>query len=110
MKVKDLIDALNLTSKTGDTGLDNDASMIYCCDLLSWVMSHGSKGNIWITVQVHPNIVAVASLLEFSCIIVPENIEVDPVTIAKAKEQNIPILQSELNAVELCYKLKELGV
>lgn len=110
MKVNDLVKSLNLQPITGEIGLDRDVNMVYCCDLLSWVMSHGNKDNIWITVQVHPNIIAVASLLEFSCIIIPENIEVEPITIDKAKEQGIPVLGSELAAAELCFKLRQLGI
>lgn len=73
-------------------------------------MSHATKGCAWITVQIHPNIVAVASLLELSCIIIPEDIEVENVTIEKSDQEGIPILKSNMNSYELCAKLKNLGV
>lgn len=110
MKVKDIAIKLNLKPLTGDCGLNRQVQGAYCGDLLSWVMSHGCKDNIWITVQVHPNIIAVAVLAEFSCIIIPEEIEVDKITLEKAKQEGIAVLQSEDNAYEICGKLKSEGV
>lgn len=108
MLVKDLADKLDLRLISGEEGLKNNVEGAYCCDLLSWVMAHGSKNDAWITVQIHPNIVAVASLLEMSCIIIPESIEVEPVTIDKSNQESIPILQSRDNAYLICSKLSRL--
>jgi serine kinase of HPr protein (carbohydrate metabolism regulator) len=110
MKVKDIIEKLNLKLLNQNVDLNKEISGVYSCDLLSWVMSHGSKNNIWITVQVHPNVIAVAQLLEFLCIIIPENIEVEKLTLDKAEQESIPILQSEDNAYALCSKLSDLGL
>jgi hypothetical protein len=110
MKVKDVAAALELKALTGDCGLDREVNGAYCCDLLSWVMSHAEKENIWVTVQVHPNIVAVAVLLELSCIIIPEEIKPEEVTIEKAVSEGIPILISRENGFKICCRLKELGI
>lgn len=108
MKVRELVEDLGLKVLSSEIGLDNEVEGGYTGDLLSWVMSHASKGNAWVTVQIHPNIVAVAVLLEFSCIIIPENIGVEQSTIDKANSENIPILQSPDPAFELCSKIKSL--
>lgn len=108
MKVRDLVEKLGLKVLSDESGLDNEIDGGYTGDLLSWVMSHASKGNAWVTVQIHPNIVAVAVLLEFSCIIIPENIAVEQSTIDKANSENIPVLQSQDPAFELCAKIKSL--
>lgn len=108
MKVRDLVEKLDLKVLSGESGLDNELEGGYTGDLLSWVMSHASKGNAWVTVQIHPNIVAVAVLLEFSCIIIPENIAVEQSTIDKANSENIPVIQSSDTAFELCSKIKSL--
>jgi serine kinase of HPr protein (carbohydrate metabolism regulator) len=110
MKIKEIVDKLGLKIICGEENLENEITGGYSCDLLSWVMSHGSKGDAWITVQVHPNVIAVAVLLEFSCIIIPESIEVEPTSMLKAKNEGIPILQSKDSAFEICGKLKGLGV
>ncbi|MCX7694646.1 MAG: DRTGG domain-containing protein [Caloramator sp.] len=110
MKVKDIVDALNLKVLAGEDGLEKEVKGVYTCDLLSWVMSHGKQNNAWITVQIHPNIIAVATLLEFSCVIIPENIEVEEATLNKANVENIPVLISNQNAYEICVELNKLGV
>jgi len=108
MKVKDLAEKLSLKVLAGEIGLDKEVEGGYCGDLLSWVMSHASKGDSWITVQIHPNIIAVAVLLELSCIIIPENIGVEQLTIDKANAESIPLLQSPDHAFELCAKIKSM--
>lgn len=110
MKVKDIIEKLELKILCGEKDIEKTVAGAYTCDLLSWVMSHGNKGNAWVTVQVHPNVVAIAVLLEFSCIIIPENIEVEPVSLQKAEEEGIPVLQSKDDAYTICGKLKGMGL
>ena len=89
---------------------DTEITGGYCGDLLSWVMAHAQKGNLWITVQTHVNIIAIGVLLELSCIIVPEDINVEEETIEKAIEEDIPILKSQLNAFEIAKLLSERGL
>ena len=110
MKVKDIIKKLNLKVLSGENKIENDIEGVYINDLLSYVMAHGNKNNIWITVQIHPNIVAVASLAEFSCIIIPENISVEKITVEKAEQEGICILQSTEDAYTICGRLKEVGI
>ena len=110
MKVKEIVEKLNLKVLCGRDYLHKEIEGAYTCDLLSWVMSHGNKGNAWITVQVHPNVVAVAVLLELSCVIIPEDIEVDEISIQRAQSEGIPILVSKENAYSICSKLNELGI
>lgn len=110
MKIRELVESLNLKMDCEYSNLEREAKGVYCCDLLSWVMSHAEKDNVWITVQIHPNIVAVASLLELSCIVVPEDLAVEEITLKKSVQENIPILKSSLSTYELCLKLGELGV
>lgn len=80
------------------------------CDLLSWVMTHGEKGAAWITVQTHLNVVAVACLHDFACVIVPEGIQVPELTVRKANEEHMPLLSSTLPAYSLCCGLCSLGI
>ena len=73
-------------------------------------MSHAKQGDAWITVQTHMNIVAIASLLEIGCIIIPEGIEIDADTIEKANEENILIISTQLNSYEIFKKLYQAGL
>jgi serine kinase of HPr protein (carbohydrate metabolism regulator) len=110
MKVKDIVNKLNLIVLSGENDLEKEIEGAYVCDLLSWVMSHGNKGMAWITVQVHPNVVAIAVLLEFSCIIIPDNIPVDKISLEKSNAEGIPILQAKENSYSICGSLKEMGI
>ena len=74
---------------------------VYIGDLLSWVMGKAPADCAWITIQAHINIVAVAVLVEASCIIIAENASVDEDTIAKANEENLPILITKLTAYQV---------
>jgi hypothetical protein len=108
MNIKDIIENIDGRLVTKGENLNSTITGIYSCDLLSWVMSHAKRGNCWITVQTHINIVAVASLLEIPCIIVPEDIEVEENTINKAIEENIEIISTSLDAVCISSKLSKI--
>lgn len=110
MLVKEAVGRIGLKLLAGGTGTDKELTGVYICDLLSWVMSHGKKGNAWITVQTHSNIIAVATLLELGCIIVPEDIEVPEDTLRKADEEGIAVFQSSLSAYGLAKELYKMGI
>jgi len=110
MVVSEFVKKLGGEVLTGEITNDAEITGIYCRDLLSWVMSHASRGSAWITVHTHLNIVAVASLTEVSCIIIPESIEVDDNTIRKAIEENVIIIRSELSTYEICCIAHECGI
>lgn len=105
--IKKLVEELNLEVVGGAEGLNREYSGVYISDLLSWVMAKLQPGNVWITIQTHVNIVAVALLGEAACIIIPEDAEIDENTIEKANEEGIPLLRSPLTAYELALRIKE---
>lgn len=110
MKLTEIIKELNLHVLVG-TGLENKTVQgVYICDLLSNVMAHGHEGNIWITVQTHQNVLAVASLLNFSAILLPESLTPEQAVLEKASEGNIPILQSPQGVFDLAGRLYEIGL
>lgn len=110
MNVMEFANKLNGNILTGEAGIDNQVNDIYSCDLLSWVMSHAAKGAAWITVHTHLNIVAVASLSELSCIIIPEGIEVEEATVKRAVQENVVILETSLSTYKICCIACECGL
>lgn len=112
MRISKIVEKLNLEVIAGydKTKEDNRAEGVFICDLLSLVMAKSRSLDIWITIQTHVNIIAVASLMELSAIIIAEDMEIDEETIVKADEVNVPLFKSELSAYELASKLSELGV
>lgn len=110
MNVSEFASKINAVAVTGDTACDRQIKGMYCCDLLSWVMSHAEKGSAWITVHTHINIVAVALLTDVSCIIIPEGIEAEENTVKRAAEEGVAILSTPLSAYEVCCIAHECGI
>ncbi|MFQ6083234.1 MAG: DRTGG domain-containing protein [Candidatus Aminicenantia bacterium] len=110
MKLKHLIEELGLTVVTGHDKVDIEVTGGYASDLLSDVIANSKEGNIWLTLQTHQNIVAVAKLKDLSGIIIVNNRQPDEATIKKAKEEKIPVFRSELTTFELAGRIYQLGI
>lgn len=109
MKVSTMVEKFDY-KVIADEGLENDIQGVFTCDLLSWVMAKGNAKDAWITVQSHLNTIAVASLLEFSCIILPSGVTISDDVIQKAKEEQIPIIQASSESYDICKKFVEAGI
>ncbi|MGE5256748.1 MAG: DRTGG domain-containing protein [Hyphomicrobiales bacterium] len=110
MKVRELVEAFKLKAVAGEQGLDREIKGGYCGDLLSDVMANAPVGSIWLTVQGHLNIVAVAVLREMAAIVITGGREADEETIQKARQERLPVLQWPRSAFELAGRLYGLGV
>ncbi len=90
------------------SGADNAAqtsiSGVYICDLLSMAMAGVKDRNLWITVHTNINIVAVASLTNAACVVIPESIPVDELTIKRAEEQGIVLVQAPHDSYEIAIR------
>lgn len=65
MILKELVDLLPLIS-VNNVSLEKEVQGVYIGDLLSFVMANGQENELWLTVQRHLNVVAVAELTGFS--------------------------------------------
>ena len=92
MKITDIIKTLDLKVISGQNGLSNEITGGYVSDLLSDVMGNAKEGQIWITLQTHQNIIAVASLKDLSAIIIVKGSVPEADTIEKSNIENIPVL------------------
>ena len=110
MTVSDIVNFFGLKIRTGENQLNEEVTGGYASDLLSDVIAHSRKGNLWITIQTHPNIVAVATMKELTAIILTGGREPDPETVQKAEEEGIPILVSPLFTFELAGRLYQTGI
>jgi hypothetical protein len=111
MNLQQIIDRLNLTVLTEV----QDFTSIrptggYSSDLLSCVMAGAKKGNLWITLQAHLNIVAIAALNELAAIIITENAQPDAASIARANQQGVILLSTSQSTYQINGKLWELGI
>ena len=110
MTVKEVLELIEAKDMTPETDVNAEVSCGYTCDLLSWVMAHGTAGMAWVTVQTHMNVIAVASLMEMAAVIIPEGIEMEASSLEKAKEEGISVLQTPLTAYEICARLAKAGL
>ena len=110
MKVSDLMNLIEAKNLTPEVPLDKEVTCGYSCDLLSWVMAHGEEGMAWVTVQTHLNVVAVAALAEMACVVLPEDVVMEPESLEKATAEGLCVLTSALTAYEICGRMAGQGV
>jgi len=108
MKVSDIVKELGLTVFCGEEGLENEITGGYSSDLLSDVMGHLDEGMIWITMQTHQNILAVATLKDAAAILIVNDSSPDEETLQKGREEGIPLLGTTLPAFEVGGKIYQL--
>jgi hypothetical protein len=82
----------------------------YASDLLSDVMANSIRGDIWVTMQRHQNIVAVAALNELAGIVIVNGRTPEPAAQERAREQGIPIICTDLPAFDVIGLLYGCGI
>ncbi len=108
MKVNELINRLNLTLFNGEEGMNNEVTDGYTSDLLSDVMGNADEGMVWITMQTHQNVVAVATLKDIAAVIIVNGHKPEEDMLQKSREEGIPILGTALSAFEISGEIYQL--
>jgi predicted transcriptional regulator len=109
--IETIIQELELTVLTNAKDFSGIvASAGYTSDLLSCVMANATHQGIWITLQAHNNIVAVAALLELSAVIITEGAMPDTPTIEKANQEAVTLLSTAKSSFFVTGKLWEMGL
>jgi hypothetical protein len=110
LKLFEVVEKLQLEIRTGANRLDVAVNRGYASDLMSDVMAHAAEGDLWVTLQTHQNIVAVAAMKALAGIILVSGREPEEETVRKAEAEDVPILISRMPAFELVGRLFELGL
>ncbi len=106
-----IIEELELSILTEKKDFSNiSVAKGYTSDLLSCVMAVAPNQSVWVTLQAHNNIIAVAALLDLNGIIITEGAKPDQATIDKANEEGINLFQTSKNSFQTVGKLWELGI
>jgi len=108
VKLSEVVEKLSLDVKTVDDGLQKEVTGVYVSDLLSDVMANAKDGNIWITLQTHMNIVAVAGLKNLAGIIIVNNRQPEKEINEKAESEKITIMTTSLPAFEVAGELYKM--
>ncbi len=108
MRLNYLVETLNLQVFSCKYLLEKEFEGVYVSDLLSDVLGNAKPNQIWITLQTHKNIVAVAHLKGLSCVILVKGLTPNEDTILKAEEEKIILLGSEKETFDLAGDLRAL--
>jgi len=106
MTVKELVNQFDLEVVAGPD-LEKEIDGVYIGDLLSNVMARAEKKNLWLTVQGHQNVVAVALLVELSAVILVEDFEYEKNAIQRACQKGVNLLKTTNKSYSLACKFCE---
>ena len=108
MNISEIIKHLNFTVIAGKEGIENEITGGYTSDLLSDVMGNIKDGNIWVTLQTHKNVMAIASLRDVSAVVLVKGLKPDTDMLEKANEEGIPVLGTDEETFEITGKIYNL--
>lgn len=100
MTVQELVESGKFKVLNMGGNMDQEISRPFCCDLLSICMSKTPEGAAWVTVMGNINTLAVLSLTDAACIILAEDAAFDQQALAKAKQEEITVLTTDLPVFE----------
>ena len=110
MTIGELAQRTGFAVMTEGSDLGREVTGACCCDLLSWVIAKGAPGYAWVTVQTHMNVVAVAALHEFACVVLAEGATMPPEVLAKAEHEGVAVLGSPASEYAVSGTLYALGI
>jgi predicted transcriptional regulator len=110
MTLKEIAEKLDLEVVTGPDGLDREVTGGYASDLMSDVIANSRAGDLWVTLQIHQNVVAVAALNNLSAVVLVNGRRPEEAAVEKARTEEIPILITDLPAFEIIGRLYNLGI
>ena len=106
MLVKEVAEKLGL--KVLASGHDQEVTSGYVSDLLSDVIANAEEGCLWITVQRHLNIVAVAQFKKLAGIILSRGSEPETAVLARAEQEGLFVLSGAADSFTIAGKLYAL--
>ena len=104
MTVKEIIEKLDLEC-LNEANLDTEVTGAYASALLSDVMGNARSGQVWVTMQNHKNVTAIASLKDIPAVIIVRSGVPDDDMLEHAKDEDICILVSKEATFEVCGRL-----
>jgi predicted transcriptional regulator len=108
MTVSEMVKRLGLSVESGGDGLNREITGAYVSDLLSDVMGNANEGQLWITLQVHKNTIAIASLKELAAIILVKGLKPNSDCASQSDDEKIPILSSPKSTFEVSGELYKI--
>lgn len=110
MTLGEIVRELNLEIAGHAASLERPVVAGYASDLLSCAMSRAKKDYVWVTLQSHVNVVAVASLLDLAAVVITEGNRPDEETIARANGEGVCLLLTPKTTFTVVGELTALGL
>jgi hypothetical protein len=110
MTLQQILSEVELEIVAGTDRLDRPVRGGYASDMLSCVMGHAKQNDLWVTLQAHANVVAVASLLGLSGVIITEGQRPDEETLDRAEKLGIVVMLTRKTTFSVVGELAALGV
>jgi predicted transcriptional regulator len=108
MTLQNICKELSCEIISGKALLQRNVEGAYASDLLSDVMGYSKEGQIWITLQTHRNVIAIASLKELSAVVLVKGFLPEPEVVELAEKEEVVLLSTGLNTYEFCGRLHQL--
>ncbi len=89
---------------------DIELNGCYISDLLSDVLANAEPGVLWVTIQIHRNVVSVASMKDISAVLFTCGRKPEPDIIAEAAAKGVVLLSTPLTTYETAGKLWKAGL
>ena len=109
MKLKDIL-KLPECRVLAEGDPQRELSRVFCCDLLSIAMGKAPADGVWVTVMGNRNTLAVASLTDTACIVLAEGVSLDEGSLAKAEEEGIAVLSTDLPSFDIALEIYQAGL
>jgi hypothetical protein len=112
MRLDDIARELGFTELTPEVSGAKEADITrgYASDLLSDVLAHAPEGGLLITLQVHLNVIAVASHAELAAVVFAGDRKPEDDVLAKAAAEGLALYSSSADTFDIAGRLYALGV
>lgn len=108
MTLATLIERLDLCVHCTPADPAREVTGGYASDLLSDVMGRAEEGMIWLTIQIHRNVIAVASLKEVAAVLLTGGTEPSDELLEAAHSEGIAVLSTPLSTFEAAGRIYAL--
>jgi hypothetical protein len=110
MRLAEIAQELKLRELTPEVPCDGDITGGYASDLLSDVLAHAPTGGVLITLQVHLNVIAVASHAGLQAVIFASDRMPEEDVIDRAVGEGLALFVSPADTFEIAGRLYQAGI
>ncbi len=106
-KVRELCGLNFLKCLNSEITFEKHIEGVYCGDMLSGALAEARENDLWLTVQNHKNVAAVAILKQLSCIVLSKQVQASEEMLNLCSENNIAVFQSSEDSFNTAILLYE---